>query len=353
MPQSVSHDISLPIPAAAPRTPPPAQITGDSGHRALATAGSDVHLLLCTNDLFLQHTAVCLTSLLTNNPDLFFDIVIVGRSTERLNEPKLRRSLARFVNHSVSFREFTPPPDLLLPLNPRAHYTLDTWTRLWAEKFFTDDVARVLYLDSDIVVLGSIAELWRIDLEGALFGAIDIPGSDRGVTHLGLCAEDGYFNSGVLLIDLQQWRDTRALDTILAYVQAYPELMMRDVDQEALNGCFHARRKRLGYKWNVTSGFFRGPPSIPLGPEEIAAVRRDARIIHFNGSSKPWSYFCDHPRKVDYARYLGMTEWRDFVPPDRTIANRLRKSASAILPEKVKKPLKKLALLVKQERPVA
>jgi lipopolysaccharide biosynthesis glycosyltransferase len=71
-------------------------------------------------------------------------------------------------------------------------------------------------------------------------------------------------------------------------------------------------------------------------------VRREARIIHFNGNSKPWSYFCDHPRKAEYNKYLRMTEWRDFVPPDRTFINRLRKLASAILPAKTKALIKRL-----------
>jgi hypothetical protein len=48
------------------------------------------------------------------------------------------------------FREFTPPADRLLPLNPGAHYTLDTWTRLWVEEFFPANVNRVLYLDGGI-----------------------------------------------------------------------------------------------------------------------------------------------------------------------------------------------------------
>jgi lipopolysaccharide biosynthesis glycosyltransferase len=198
----------------------------------------------------------------------------------------------------------------------------------------------VLYLDGDIVVIGNIAALWRVDLEGALLGAVDIPGSDRGVINLGLRLEDGYFNSGVLVFDLKQWRETRALDTVLGYVEAHPEQMMRDVDQEALNACFYGRRKRLDYKWNVLSSFFREPVSLPLAPAEIAEVRRDARLIHFNGHLKPWSYFCDHPRKAEYEKYLRMTEWRDFVPKDRTIVNRLRKSLAPILPEKAKAVLK-------------
>src|SRR5215472_2601329 len=108
-----------------------------------------VHLLLCTNALFLQHAAVCLTSLLVNNPSFFFDVVVVGLETEALDEEKFRRSVMAFPNQSLTFRKFKPPTDLLLPLNPHAHYTLDNWTRLWVSDFFSDAVDRVLYLDSD------------------------------------------------------------------------------------------------------------------------------------------------------------------------------------------------------------
>jgi len=302
------------------------------------TAATTVHTLFCTNATYLQHMAVCLVSLVMNNPELFFDIMIVCQQGERLDEAKLRRSMAQFPNQSLNFRAFQMPRDLLLPLNPLAHYTPDVYSRLWIGEFFPPQVTRVLYLDADMVVVSSIAPLWNADLGGALMAAVDIPGSDRGVTRLAMRPEDGYFNSGVLLIDLAQWRATRAEETVIDYIRANPERVL--YDQDALNACFHSRTKRLDYAWNVIWPFYREPPTLPLKQREIAAVRREARIIHFNGGSKPWSYFCDHPRRTEYDRYLRMTEWRDFVPPDRTPLNRLRKVLSGVLPASVKAGLK-------------
>jgi lipopolysaccharide biosynthesis glycosyltransferase len=303
--------------------------------QALQTGGPAhehiVPLLLSTDAEFLQHAAVCLTSLLVNNPKLFFDIVIVSRPIQDLDEEKLRRSLRRFSNYSLALLKFEPPANRL----PLFEYTLDTWTRLWMEEFFPKDVDRVLYLDVDIVVVGGIASLWRTDLEGALLGAVDIPGGELVATMPGFRRDNGYFNAGVLIIDLKQWRDIRALETVLAYVDKYPD-NLPNVDQDALNACFHDRRKRLEYKWNVIRPFFREPSTLPLPRYELEVVCREARIIHFNGSLKPWSYFSDHPRKDEYERYLRMTEWRDFVPPDRTPINIIRKGVAAILPSSVK-----------------
>lgn len=314
-------------------------------------AVTQVDTLFCVNAGFLQHAAVCMASLLANNPDLFFNIVVVSQPVEVLDEGKLQRSLTQFPNHVLSFRKFTIPRNLVLPLNPLAHYTLDTYTRLWVSAFFPAKTKRVFYLDADIVVVGSIKPLWTTDLAGALMGAVDIPGSDRGVQRLAMRAEDGYFNAGVLIIDLDQWRTTNAAEEALGYVRDNPDRVL--YDQDALNACFYARTKRLDYIWNVIRPFYRDPPILPLERKESERIRHEARIIHFNGSSKPWSYFCDHPRKTEYQTYLRMTEWRDYVPPDRTPLNRLRKALSVILPAPVKTRLKAAATeIAGRRRPV-
>jgi lipopolysaccharide biosynthesis glycosyltransferase len=321
---------------------------GEERRNGITGPTASVSILMCTNALFLQHTAVCLASLLSNNPEFFFNIVIVGRVTEELNEEKLRLSLTGFPNHRLTFQKFAPPADLLLPLIPDAHYTIDTYTRLWLGEFFPETVDRVLYLDADMVVAGSIAPLWNTDLGGALMGAVDIPGSDQGVRRLGMRIEDGYFNAGVLLIDVAQWRATRAELTVLDYIRANPERV--SYDQDALNACFRSCTKRLDYKWNVIRPFYREPLVLPLGRTEIEAIRRDARIIHFNGGSKPWSYFCDHPRRAEYEKYLRMTEWRNYVPPDRTPLNMVRKGISAVTPDSVKRVLKTIVARIVSNR---
>jgi lipopolysaccharide biosynthesis glycosyltransferase len=317
-------------------TPQPAVEQRHSGRTA--STENSLNILMCTDALFQQHAAVCLASLLANNPELFFDIVIVARVDQELDKDKIQRSLMHFPNHLLSFQEFSLPANLLLPLRPGTHYTVDTYTRLWLGKFFPPTANRVLYLDADIVVVGSIAPLWNTDLAGNLMGAVDIPGSDRGVTLLAMRPEDGYFNAGVLVIDLEQWRATNAEEIVIDYIRANPERVR--YDQDALNACFYNRTKRLDYKWNAISPFFREPLALPLDRAEIEAVRRNAQIIHFNGGSKPWSYFCDHPRRAEYEKYLRMTAWQDYVPPDRTPLNMLRKGISTILPGPVKSLLK-------------
>jgi lipopolysaccharide biosynthesis glycosyltransferase len=323
---------------------PPADPSASGGpnkqHRP--DAAERVAVLMCTDGVYLQHSTVCLASLLANNPELFFDIVVVRRPGGDFDEAKLRRSLARFANNSLTVRVFAPPPDIPLRLNPRALYTLDSWNRLWVEEFFADDVDRVLYLDGDIVVVGSIAPMWRTDLEEKVIGAVDIPGAQAGVQRLGLSAEDGYFNAGVILINLKQWRRARVLNTIIKYINEHPEQMVYTLDQDALNACLYDQKKRLDPIWNTFWTLFQESEPIPMTRQEIERVRQRACIIHYNVHPKPWSYFCFHPRKAEYQKYLELTEWRDFVPGDRSFGNWLYKLVSRMLPTNLKGFVKRI-----------
>lgn len=312
--------------------------TSVNAHPGPRNQDKRVNLLLCTNALFLQHAAVCLTSVLTNTPELFFDVTVVSQPNEILDQAKLQRSVACFPNQSLRFRKFAIPHDILLPINPQSHYTPDIYMRAWIAELLPDDVERALYLDVDIVVVGSLAPLWSVDLDGALMAAVNIPGSMRGVNLLAMNPEDGYFNSGVLVVDLKQWRETNAGQEVLDYIRDNPDRVLGD--QDALNAVLSRRTKRLPFEWNAIRPFYNEPNDLPLTQAELENIRRDALIIHFNGNLKPWSYFCDHPRRDEYTKYLRMTEWRDFVPPDRTSLNVVRKRVSQILPPEVKAVLK-------------
>jgi lipopolysaccharide biosynthesis glycosyltransferase len=316
------------------------QLPDQSGQQGGIT--NQVPTLVGTDATYLQHTAVCLVSLLVNNPELFFDIVVVRRPAKEFDEDKLHRSLAPFQNYRLTFKELSIRPDVSLPSAAHYQVTADTYSRFWVEEFFAEDVDRVLCLDVDMVIVGSIAPLWNTDLEGRLVGVVDIPGAGIASTRIGLRAEDGYFNSGVLLIDLKQWRETQMRDVLLDYMRTHPEYMVYTPDQDTLNACLYNRKKSLDPRWNAIWTFFQEQQPVPLSTTELQSIRREARIIHYNIRPKPWSYFSIHPRKDEYEKYLKMTEWRNFVPPDRTLINRVRKLAARLLPTSARRGIRRL-----------
>lgn len=285
--------------------------------------------LFCINARYAQHAAVCMVSLLENNRDAFFDFVVVSTGDLGTEAAKLRRTLAAYPNAALKTVRFDTCPGLRLPV--RAHYSTDNYTRLWMAEFFPLSTRKILYLDSDMIVAGDIADLWRSELGGAVLGAVTIPGSTRCAA-LGIPETYGYFNSGVLLVDLARWRSENVFARLTGYLGMNGDAIV-DADQDVLNACLHDRRLPLPSIYNAISPFFLDYHPLGMSEDEIAAVRAEARIIHFNGASKPWSYLCRHPRRGDYWRYLARTEWRDEEPEDRNFANWTKKTFGPLLPE--------------------
>ncbi|HEY1505992.1 MAG TPA: glycosyltransferase family 8 protein [Stellaceae bacterium] len=284
--------------------------------------------LFCINQRYAKHAAACIVSLLERNSWAFFDLVIVSTGDLGVEAAKLRRTLAAYPNCALKTVRFDARPHPRLPV--RAHYSIDNYTRLWMAEFFPATVERILYLDSDMIVTGDIGGLWRAPLGEAIVGAVTIPGSTR-CGALGIPEEYGYFNSGVLVIDLARWRCEEIFTRLIDYLAANGEKIV-DADQDVLNACLYDRRLALPYVYNAISPFFFDHHPLGMSAEERADVCANARIVHFNGASKPWSYLCRHPNRADYWRYLAKTEWRDDEPEDRNFTNWAKKTLGPLMP---------------------
>ncbi len=216
-----------------------------------------VPTLLCINRAYAQHAGVCLVSLLENNRSLFFDITVATTDSLSDEEEKLHLIVAKYRNCSLKTVLFEPPT---ANLPTTAYLSVDTYTRLWVSDFFSTATDRVLYLDSDMVVVGTLAELWHTDIGDAVIGAVTIPGSDR-CERYGIPEQFGYFNSGVLIINLREWRAANVRPRLLDWIVAN-ERVIRNADQDALNGCLFDRRYPLSYIWNVITMGNRNPGTI-------------------------------------------------------------------------------------------
>lgn len=295
-----------------------------------------IPVLLSCDLNYLQHAAACIASLATNNPNLQFDIIIAGSQDFNSAQQKINLTIASFRNIKCEVVKFDLLDKLTLPL--RIHYSVETYTRLWIADFFAG-YDRALFLDPDLIVTSAIDELWNADLANRTVAAVPIPGSTRPA-QLGMAPGSSYFQSGVLVFDLQRWRQRRYTERCLEILTESPEKAI-DADQDILNLCLEGDWTALPYYWNVISPFFFHMHDLGLPESEIAATRRNARIIHFNGMSKPWSYMSRHPRRAEYWKYLRLTEWRDYTPFDRSALNWAKKTVGRFIPEAVRARLRR------------
>ena len=105
---------------------------------------------------------------------------------------------------------------------------------------FPKSTTKALYLDSDILVLDDLAELWRTDLQGRPLAAAVDSHSAVNAQRIGLQLDSSdaspgghYFNAGVLLVDLPKWRSEQISERALDYLTENPLSLM--ADQDALN----------------------------------------------------------------------------------------------------------------------
>src|SRR5262249_26051824 len=187
--------------------------------------------------------------------------------------------------------------DALNDLAGGVHFTVMTYARLLIGDLLPREIDRVLYLDGDILVRGDIGELWTTDLRDRTLGAVvDLPPYPYN-RRLGLPDDTSYFNAGVLLIDLRRWRQLRVGERALSFAREHPERLAW-ADQCALNLVLHDDWRALDRVWNLQSmdvarlvnGHMRFDT---VDPGQLRA----ARLVHFNGRSKPWHYLNDPPFK--------------------------------------------------------
>jgi lipopolysaccharide biosynthesis glycosyltransferase len=218
--------------------------------------------------------------------------------------------------------------ELSRELLPKERESEVNWYRL-ALPSLLPDVERLLYLDTDTLVLKPVAPLWELDLAGCPVAAVTNVFPPRLVHRpddLGI-PRDRYFNSGVLLMDLAAWRAGGISERVLAVSRAEPD-HVRFHDQDPLNMTLHDSWFPLHPRWNCQNSIllFRTGEEL-LGVVPTAEARAHPAILHFEGPAwaKPWHYLSTHPQRPMYFEHRAHTPWPKVELEERTLENRLRR----------------------------
>ena len=148
---------------------------------------------------------------------------------------------------------------------------------------------RVLYLDTDTLLANSVLPLFSLDMKGKAVGAVtqNYPYAKESIKRLNYDENKGYFNSGVLLIDLKQWRENNVMKQSIDYcVKNIEHLSL--FDQDALNVIFQDNKCELPLCYNIipanlNSDYYYTPEHL----DEIKEAVYRPVIIHY-ASSAPW-----------------------------------------------------------------
>jgi len=127
-----------------------------------------------------------------------------------------------------------------------------------------------------------------------------------------------FFNSGVLLIDLQKWKEKKILPRLVHFMSKHNK-SLRFADQDALNAILYDDWFPLNPTWNMHLFFFLASQRCNYDQIKLKKALKNPAIVHFTTKEKPWFYLTQHPFKSEYYKYLEMTEWSDYCPPDQSV----------------------------------
>ncbi|SEC69544.1 glycosyltransferase family 8 protein [Paenibacillus sp. GP183] len=256
---------------------------------------NSIHIVTATNDKYAKHLGVMLNSLLENKAEKAdIQIHIIDGKISSSNKSNLRRVVNKF-KLKVNF--LTVDYSLFNGFKVKKnHLSKETYYRIVIPDLMDKSIKKVLYLDCDLIVKEDISKLWNTKIDHYHLAAVEkatLKDSERKA--LEIPKGSSYFNAGVLLMNLEKWRDQKISSKVLQYINDNSK-KIKYCSQDPLNAILHNKWIKLDPKWNYTTRHFKIMPNIKPA------------IIHFTGQDKPWNK--GHPLQHEYYKYLHTTSWK-------------------------------------------
>lgn len=253
----------------------------------------EINLLVTLNAGYLAPLKVMLYSVHANNPDERIHLWLLHASLTPAEVATVRQLTDTF-GWALSNEQVTADFAAGVPLIKR--YPKEMYFRLLSGQILPSTVKRVIYLDPDLLVINPLRPLWELDLQGKMLAAAVHRGVTKlvdGLNQLRLGTTTAYFNSGVLVIDLDQARTKIKLGDITAAIQKYEsELILPD--QDILNFLYGADILEIPEEvWNYDTRKYFVYQTRSLNAHEIHWVMANTVVLHYCGTPKPWEATSD------------------------------------------------------------
>lgn len=251
-----------------------------------------VPVVFAVNNEYAPYLHIALTSLIEHaNSDMDYQIYILHTDLERRNIERLEH-LGRSNIHvrCKNVEKWMQG----IEIKNSVHLTVETCYRLLVAELFPQ-YSRMLYIDSDTVIMADIAELYKSELHDKTIGAIhDVVCTylkDYYEKHIGIDVKDG-FNAGILVIDTNKFRLKRIKEKCIEWLIEDSKNSERKyiyMDQDVLNLALKDEVSFLDSAWNFQWQYlWRLDTIYPEYVKKYIHDSRNAKIIHYAGDKKPW-----------------------------------------------------------------
>jgi lipopolysaccharide biosynthesis glycosyltransferase len=283
------------------------------------SALNSVVVACAADDFFAMPLAVTAFSAIKNlNPAYCISLYILDGGISRANKVKLMQTLT---SQRVEIHWVKPTAkqiEKVLLKGKASDHPLVTYYRLLLPSVIPNHVHKVIYLDSDVVVEGDLAELWEQDFEGTYLLAVrdQVDGNLLTSWHLNnvvksidlqqykITNEHKYLNTGILVLNLDLWRRDQIAERVLDMLIKHPDFPFPD--QDAINIILAGKWKELNPRWNQTHivHSFASAQESPYDESLYSELVHHPYIIHYTNRPKPWGRNCNHPQADRFFQYL-------------------------------------------------
>lgn len=256
------------------------------------------HIVYAADQNYIRHIGTSMLSVLANNRfPIHFHLLVSGSENHDFD---IFNQLEN-INSNYAVTVYHLNTDYFSTLQTTSYFTIAMYCRMCIPAILGDISDTVLYLDTDVLCLGDISELFTVILaavpETTLYRAYI-----NKLNVFGFRSTDPYFNSGMLLFNNKYWNESSAY-TILSEKIRQVELskfILACPDQDLLNLSCKGKVEWLPESYNWIHWHHQG--------SELNTNPNNIRLVHFIGGTKPWHHLGFHPV---YDSFYKKSPWYD------------------------------------------
>ena len=260
---------------------------------------SNIHIGYGIDNNYARCCASSIASFCFNNPTKNFNFHIMTNDLSTTNKKQFEQ-LAQL--YSVNIYIYEINIDTLAKLPTQTHLPIATYFR-FILPLILDNVDKLFYIDADIICLQNADDLFNINLNNNIIGAVpDLPWMNKKRNKTLNLQNHIYFNAGMLIINIDKWNNFNTFAKVLQAIQNEPQ-KFRYLDQDALNLILTKHIQYLDTKFNCI---------------DINNIdKKNIILLHFAAHPKPWniafpiSKVCNEFNKNLYQYYENKTPWKN------------------------------------------
>lgn len=279
-----------------------------------------MNIVYVSNNAYAKYLGISMLSLFDNNQDLKnITVYVLAQEIDAENMKRLC-AIADSYCRAIKFIDISKF-ERNIPFDFKTlGFNSIILARLFLCSYLPTEIMRILYLDCDTIVNGSIKELEIISLGQNMIAAVPdfyMPADKKYL--IGLKKEDIYYNSGVLLINLELWRLINIEERFIEYYHLKNGQLLYS-DQDILNYCCKGRILTLSYTYNLSTNLFYFPryfvkkiqPAYNIkGAIEHTGILSHPAIIHYMGDERPWIEGNHNKYRKQYEYYWKKSPWKN------------------------------------------